>query len=110
MSKVELEERENEMAKMRLNFTAQAEQLEQSLELLNNSVKLYQKSVKDKEELLKVAKVAYESDRMSTEDYLKYEDDLLMERSKLYHADAQRWETLMKLAVIYGNSIEDMVK
>ncbi|NPA36885.1 MAG: TolC family protein [Chlorobi bacterium] len=110
MSKIEFEESENELAKMRLEFTAQAEQLEKTLVLLNNSTELYKKSVKDKEELLKIAKVAYESDRMSTEDYLKYEDDLLMERSKLYQTEAQRWQTLMKLAVIYGNSIEEMVK
>ncbi len=110
MSKIEFEESENDLAKMRLEFTAQAEQLEKTLALLNNSNELYKKSVKDKEELLKIAKVAYESDRMSTEDYLKYEDDLLMERSKLYQTEAQRWQTLMKLAVIYGNSIEEMVK
>ena len=110
MSKIEFEESENELNKMRLEFTAEAEQLEKTLTLLNNSTELYKNSVQDKEELLKVAKVAYESDRMSTEDYLKYEDDLLMERSKLYQTEAQRWQTLMKLAVIYGNSIEEMVK
>ena len=110
LSKIEFEESENDLAKMRLEFTAQAEQLEKTLALLNNSTELYKKSVQDKEELLKIAKVAFESDRMSTEDYLKYEDDLLMERSKLYQTEAQRWQTLMKLAVIYGNSIEEMVK
>jgi outer membrane protein TolC len=110
LSKVELEDRKNELAKMRLQFTAQADQLEKSVELLNSSVRLYQKSVEDKKELLKVAKVAYKTDRMSTEDYLKYEDDLLMERSRLYRTEAQRWQALMKLAVIYGNNIEKMVK
>jgi outer membrane protein TolC len=110
LSKVELEDRKNELAKMRLQFTAQADQLEKSVELLNSSVRLYQKSVEDKKELLKVAKIAYKTDRMSTEDYLKYEDDLLMERSRLYRTEAQRWQALMKLAVIYGNNIEKMVK
>lgn len=110
LSKIEFEESENELAKMRLEFTAQAQQLEKSLTLLSNSTELYEKSVKDKEELLKIAKVAYQNDRMSTEDYLKYEDNLLMEHSKLYQAEAKRWQTLMKLAVIYGNNIEDMVK
>jgi len=47
---------------------------------------------------------------MSIEDYLKYEDDLLLEKSNLYNTQAQKWSTLMKLAVIYGNNIEEIVK
>jgi hypothetical protein len=44
------------------------------------------------------------------EDYLKYEDDLILEQSKLFKAQAQKWQTLMKLNVIYGNNIEEVVK
>lgn len=109
MSKIDWEQQRNELDRMRLEFTAEANQLEKSLILLDNSVELYKKSVQDKTELLKIAKVAYGNDRMSIEDYLKYEDDLLLEESKLYKADAEKWQTLMKLAVIYGNSIEQMV-
>ena len=109
-SKLDIMDLQNELDKMRLDFTAQARQLEKNLITLNSSIELYKNSIKDKEELLKVAKVAYSTDRMTIEDYLKYEDDLLMERSKLYNARAQKWQTLMKLAVIYGNSIENIVK
>ena len=93
-----------------MDFAAQAQQLENSLTLLDASIKLYESSVKDKEELLRIAKVAYGTDRMTIEDYLKYEDDLLLEKSKLYKVQAQKWQTLMKLAVIYGNKIEEIVK
>ena len=110
MSKIEWEKQKNELDKMRLDFTAEANQLEKSLVLLNSSVELYKKSVQDKTELLNIAKVAYENDRMSIEDYLKYEDDLVLEESQLYKAEAGKWQTLMKLAVIYGNNIEQMVK
>ena len=109
-SKLDVLDLQNEMEKMRMDFSAQAQQLEVSLNLLEKSVELYKKSIVDKEELLEVAKVAYGSDRMTIEDYLKYEDDLLLEKSKLYKVQAQKWQTLMKLAVIYGNKIEDIVK
>ena len=43
-------------------------------------------------------------------DYLKYEDDVVLEQSKLFKVQAQKWQTLVKLNVIYGNNIEEVVK
>jgi len=110
LEKVNVTEHQNELDRMLMEFTAQASQLEKSLAIIINSEELYKQSIIDKEELLNIAKVAYKSDRMSIEDYLKYEDDLLLEKSNLYKTEAQKWQTLMTLAVIYGNNIEEIVK
>jgi len=110
LSKLDVLDQENELDKMRLEFTSEALQLENSLQILYNSEELYSKSIDDKTELLNIAKVSYKNDRISIEDYLKYEDDLLLEKSKLYQIQAQKWQTLMKLAVIYGNNIEEIIK
>jgi outer membrane protein TolC len=107
---VEVRATENELNKMYLELTSEAEKLQNSLSLVENSIQLYGNSIKDKEELLAIAKVSYQSDQMTMEDYLKYEDDLILEKSKLFKAQAQKWQTLVKLAVIYGNSIEEIVK
>jgi outer membrane protein TolC len=109
-SKIVYNSTKNEYAKLKLSLEAQANQLENSLQLLYKSEKLYQQNVKDKEEILAIAKVSYQSGRISIEDYLKYEDDLVLEKSKLYKAQAEKWQTLVKLAVIYGNNIENLVK
>jgi len=109
-SSVDVRASENELDKMSLELSSQAGQLQNSLPLIENSIQLYSNSIKDKEELLKIAKVSYQSDQMTMEDYLKYEDDLVLEQSKLFKAQAQKWQTLVKLAVIYGNSIEEIVK
>jgi len=110
LEKINVAEQQNELDRMRMEFTAQASQLENSLEIIIKSEELYKQSILDKEELLNIAKVGYKSNRMSIEDYLKYEDDLLLEKSNLYKIQAQKWATLMKLAVIYGNNIEEIVK
>jgi outer membrane protein TolC len=110
IEKINVVEQQNELDRMRLEFSAQASQLENSLAIIINSEELYRQSILDKEELLNIAKVSYKSDRMSIEDYLKYEDDLILEKSNLYKIEAQKWQTLMKLAVIYGNNIEEIVK
>jgi len=98
-AKLDYQSSENDLNKM-----------ENNLPLLNNSIKLYKQSIEDKKELLKIAKTAYLSQRMTVEDYLKYEDDLVLEESKLYKTQAKKWQTLMQLAVIYGNDIEQIVK
>jgi outer membrane protein TolC len=109
-SRLDYESSQNDLKKMELELGSQARALENNLPLLNSSVKLYEQSVKDKAELLKIAKVAYLSHRMTVEDYLKYEDALVLEESHLYSARAKKWQTLMQLAVIYGNNIEQIVK
>jgi S-adenosylmethionine:tRNA-ribosyltransferase-isomerase (queuine synthetase) len=101
---------ENELNRMGLELVSEAEKLQNSLFLIENSIQLYSNNIKDKVELLAIAKVSYQSDQMNMEDYLKYEDDLILEESKLFKAQAQKWQTLVKLAVIYGNSIEEIVK
>jgi len=110
MANLEVQTLQNDLAQKELELTAQAKQLQINLQILDNQVELYKQSVKDKEGLLKIAKVAFDNNRMPIEDYLKYEDDLLMEQSKFYKTEAQKWQTLMKLAVIYGNNIENLVK
>lgn len=109
-SNIEYHTTQNEYNKIKLTVESQTDQLQRSLQLLYTSEKLYQQNVKDKEAILAIAKVSFKSGRIAIEDYLKYEDDLVLEKSKLYKAQAEKWQTLMKLAVIYGNNIENLVK
>ena len=109
-SKLNYEDTSNEFEKLELSLKSQAIQLTNSLQLLYKSENLYQQSIQDKEEILNIEKVSFQSGRITIEDYLKYEDDLVLEKSKLYKAQAEKWQTLVKLAVIYGNNIENLVK
>ena len=109
-SRLDYDASKNELDKLSLDFAAQAEQLQKSLLLIESSIGLYGNSIQEKEQLLAIAKVSYQSDQLSMEDYLKYEDDVVLEQSKLFKAQAQKWQTLVKLNVIYGNNIEEVVK
>jgi len=110
MANLQVAALENNLAQKELELNTQAKQLQVNLEIINNQINLYNQSIKDKEGLLKVAKIAYNNNRMTIEDYLKYENDLVFEQSKYFRAKASKWQTLMKLAVIYGNNIEEIVK
>lgn len=108
--KLEYESTKNDVDRMSLELASQTTQLQNSLRLLDNSIQLYENSVKEKEQLLDIARVSYQSDQLTMEDYLIYEDDVILEKSKLFKAQAEKWQSLMKLCVIYGNNIEEIVK
>ena len=109
-SDLEVRSDEIELEKMRDELSAKADMLQHSLPLLENSIALSQKSIENKQKLLEIAKVNYASGRLSTEEYLRYEDEVVDAKVKLYQSKAQKWQTLMQLAVIYANNIEEMVK
>ena len=109
-SSLEVRSDEVELEKMRDELSAKADMLQHSLPLLDSSIDLSLKSIENKEKLLKIAKVNYANGRLSTEEYLRYEDEVVDAQVKLYQSKAQKWQTLMELAVIYANNIEEMVK
>ena len=110
LSEVEARSSEVQLLKTGDELSAQANMLEDSLPLLDNSRKLYKQSIEDKKKLLDIAKVNYQNGRLSTEEYLRYEDDVVTEQAKLSKTKATIWQMQMQLAVIYGNNIEEMVR
>ncbi len=99
-----------ELEKQRDAMDADARALEGALPLLEDSIVLYGKSVADKKRLRDIAETGYRNGRLSVEEYLRYEDAVVESEANLYRAEAEKWQTLMQLAVIYGNNIEEIVK
>ena len=110
LAKIELHSSEVALEKLSDELSSTSQMLEESLPLLDNSVKLYRQSIDDKEQLLSIAKLNYKNGRLSTEEYLRYEDDVVAAKAKLYKAEASVIQTKMQLAVIYANNIEEMIR
>jgi len=110
LSQVQTDASEVALEKLTDELNAEARMLEDSLPLLENSKELYKKSIEDKQKLLQIAKLNYTTGRLATEEYLRYEDDVVSEKAKLYKIEATVWQMQMQLAVIYANDIEEMVK
>ena len=109
-AKIEMQSDDAQLKKLEDELYAKAKMLQNSLPLLKDSIKLSKKSIENKKKLLNIAKVNYTSGRLSTEEYLRYEDDLVAASAKLHKTEAKKWQTLMQLAVIYANNIEEMVR
>jgi len=94
----------------RSELGAKAKMLKSSLHLLKNSLNLDKNNIKNKKELLKIAKVSYLNGRMPVIDFLKYEDNVVAAKATLYQTKTKIVETVMQLAVIYANNIEEIIK
>lgn len=94
----------------RSELGAKAKMLKSSLPLLKQSLTLDKNNIKNKEELLKIAKVSYLNGRMPVIDFLKYENNVVAAKAAFYQTKTKIVETVMQLAVIYANNIEEIIK
>ena len=92
------------------SLLVQAKQIEREIKLLRRSVSLARKSVSDQRKLLVIAKVSLANGTITEEEYLRYEDALAEAKAALYKAEAQKWQDIAQLAVIYGNDLRRIVK
>ncbi len=98
------------IAETKQTLSAKAARLESDLKLLKQSRKLAKRSIENSKKLLKVAKVAFSVNRMSEEEFLRYENALVAAKATLYEIDAKKWQDIAGLAVIYGNDLEEVVR
>jgi len=109
-ARADLQKEKFRLAKTRQELEAKARALKSSLRLYARSIELAEKSVANRKSLLAYAKVAFDTGRLSEEEYLRYEDGLLDAQSRLFEARAKRWQTLAQLAVIYGDDLAEIVE
>ncbi len=98
------------LQQLKIELNSEAKNLNEELKLINSSMKLAAKTVNNQRKLLKYAKVAFKIKRMTEEEYLRYEDELLTAQADLFNLETKRWEVISKLAVIYGNNLEEIVQ
>jgi outer membrane protein TolC len=112
IEKTKLQKLQNslEIQKTIKDLNAQVMKITNSLKELKKSILLAQNSIEIKEELLKGAKVAFKLNRMTVDDYLKYEDDLALAKANLANLIANKNTLIANLAFIYGNNLERIFK
>ncbi|MCB2149624.1 MAG: TolC family protein [Deltaproteobacteria bacterium] len=110
IARVQAEKAQKQLAQTRIDVAALADALDRKIPILEKSIDLAQKSIADSETLLSVATVAVRSGRMTLEDYLRYESDVLSAQAALYQARQQRWQVLSQQAALYGTDLKGVVK
>lgn len=92
------------------DLNAEVMKITNSLKEIKKSILLAQNSIELKEELLKGAKVAFKLNRMTVDDYLRYENNLALAKANLANLIATKNSLIANLAFIYGNNLERIFK
>jgi outer membrane protein TolC len=110
IARIQQEKAKRQLEQTRLDMAALAATLERKEPVVEKSIVLAKRSVTDSKRLLAVARVAVRSGRMTMEDYLRYESDVLAAQAALYQARQQRWQIVAQQAVLYGTDLQGVVK
>lgn len=110
IARIQLEKAKKHLEQTRFDMVSLAESLDRKISVIEKSITLSEKSITDSQTLLEVARVAVRSGRMTTEDYLRYESDVLAAQAALYQARQQRWQIVAQQAVLYGTDLKGVVK
>jgi outer membrane protein TolC len=110
IARVQLEKAKKQLAQTRIDMAVLADALDRKIPIIEDSIDLAEKSIADSETLLSVAQVAVRSGRMTLEDYLRYESDVLSAQASFYQTQQQRWQVLSQQAALYGTDLKGVVE
>lgn len=107
---IQLRREKQQLSQLQIDLTATAESLHQQLPLVDRSDDLAQTTLKNKQQLLDIAKVAYRNGRMTTEEYLRFEAQVLDAEAALHKTHVDRWKIISQQAVLYGDDLTGVVQ
>lgn len=109
-ARVQLQRQRQRLAQLRLDLAAEAESLKRQLPVIEQSTRLARTSLENNRRLLEIAKVAYRTGRMTTEEYLRFETRVLDAAAALQKASLDRWQVISQQTVLYGDDLTGVVQ
>lgn len=110
IARLQLKKSRQKLANTIIELKALANNLKDRQPVVAKSIELARQAVSNDNHLLAVAKIAYKSGRTTTEEYLRYETQVLSAEAALHKAIDDQWQITVKQAVLYGIDIEGVVK
>lgn len=110
LSRLEAQKAHAALAQTTLESQAAYSALSDQYAILKQSRTLAVQSVENYEQMLATAKVAYATERMVQEEYLRYEDALLSAKAALYAIDASLWQNIAQRAALTGKDFKEIVQ
>ena len=107
---IQLRREQLQLSQLRADLAATAENLCQQLPVIDQSIRLAQTSLDNNRRLLDIAKVAFRNGRMTTEEYLRFETQVLETEAALHKTHVDRWQIISQQAVLYGDDLTGVVQ
>jgi outer membrane protein TolC len=109
-AQVQLQRQRQQLAQLRIDLAAEAESLKLQLPVIAQSAELAQATLDNSRRLLEIAKVAFRTGRMNTEEYLRFETQVLDAEAALHQTHVDRWRVISQQAVLYGDELTGVVQ
>ncbi len=108
----ELSERkaERKVADTRIELTALEQDLKARLPVVEAGLELAERARDNNQQLLDIARHSFELGRTTTEEYLRYEAQMLDSQANIAKARDENWQILTKQSVLYGLDLKGIVK
>lgn len=110
LARIQLQREKKQLDQVRIEVTTEADTLRRQLPLLQQSRELALRSFENSTKVLEIARVAYRNGRITTEEYLRNETDVLDTEAALHLVDRDRWQVLCRQAVLFGDDLTGVVQ
>jgi outer membrane protein TolC len=110
IAKIDLKKAKENYRKTKKDLDAKAKSLEQRRPVIEDAIGQAKKNIELSEEILNISKVSFKNKRMTIEDYLKYEIDLLQAKADLSLWESKKWSLVAEQAVLYGQNLLGVVQ
>lgn len=110
IANVKVRRAEQTLEQNKRDLSALAQNLQDKGPVLARATAVAQEIVETQTRLLQIARVAYRNERLTTEEYLRYEADVLQAEAGLYQAQNDQWQVLAQQAVLYGMALTGVVQ
>ncbi len=101
---------EKKLADTRIELTALEKNLTSRLPVVEAGLALAERGLANDVQLLEIARVSFGSGRMSSEEYLRYEAQVLEAQAAVAKNRDEQWQIRAKQAVIHGIDLRGVVK
>lgn len=109
-AQMQLRREQQQLAQVQIDVATEADTLRRQLPLLERSQALALKSFDNSRKVLEIARVAYRNGRITTEEYLKNETEVLDAEAALHQTNRDRWQVICRQAILFGDDLTGVVQ
>jgi outer membrane protein TolC len=110
IAKIDLKKAKEKYRKTKKDLDAKAKSIDQRKPVIEDAIGRAKKNIELAEEILNISKVSFKNRRMTIEDYLVYEIDLLQAKADLSLWESKEWNLVAEQAVLYGQNLFGVVQ
>lgn len=109
-ARIQLHREQQQLAQVQIDVATEADTLRRQLPLLEQSQVLALKSFDNSKKVLEIARVAYRNGRITTDEYLRNETEVLDTEAALHQTNRDRWQVICRQAVLFGDDLTGVVQ